>query len=562
MKIQLEDGTVLEVEDGLNEKDIEGIIDEYEADAVSSRKAAELEASNQRRDALLAQQEANADPTTAFDRVRPRYLDGVVGEGAGRSFDSAMMGWAEQSDDIFRGFRNLFADDSEEEKLNREAEAAEQFARNTYRGSNGLAADVGDIAASVPSMFLPGGLIVQSLLGGAEAALDHEAGDSQGLDMAVGTALSGTFGKMFDLAGRLVGNAYKGWRGDGDLGGQLGETQRKAADFAEREGIETLPSQRTGHTGREQYESRVESQPYGQRFRDIRDNQEAELNRIFFQRFGIDGATEYSDTVRRAVDEKITKTFSEVKADIPTTKSDEQFLDGAVEIGTRRTLTEEQVKVIDDVAMDVADGMDAQKLLDTRKQLQEAVVGNFNKGDSVYAGALRDLVDEIDNLVERTASAETAMKYADARDMSRMRMALEMGAGTNAKGELNQTSLANRLFKIYRNELGRGRGGLRPDTQRSVDAAQTASVFKTGVGNSGTATRKAGDFTQSAIDWGIRRPIANAYLEAPYLYGSFNPIGDLAKSASYNVGRNLSGGYGDAQDFVGGLFGLDAGEDR
>lgn len=554
MDIRLQDGAVISIPDGLSDEEINSIIDDYERDMEASQNAERKAASDKRRDDLLAQQEANADPTVAFDRVRPRYLDGVVGEDWGRSIDAGLMGWAEQADDLTRGFMRLFADDDEEARLDMEAEAAERFASDTYRGSNGLASDVGDFMTTAPTMFLPGGLIVQSLLGGAEAALDQESGDNQALDFGVGTVLSGTFGKMFDLAGRLVGNTYKSWRGDGELIGQLGETQRKAVDFADREGVETLPSQRTGHSGREQYESKVESQPYGQKFRDIRDNQEKELNRIFFQRFGIDGATEYSDSVRRAVDDKITSTFNEVKKDIPTTSSDDIFLDGATEITTRRTLDDGQIKMLEDIALDVADGMEANKLLDTRKQLQTAIVDAYNSGNSTFGNALRDMVDEIDNLVERTASAETALKYADARDMSRMRMALEMGAGTNAKGELNQTSLANRLFKIYRNELGRGRGGLDPRTQRSVDAAQTASVFKTGIGNSGTTTRRQGDLTETAMDWFVRRPIANTYLNRPYLYGSFDPIGELAKSASYNAGRNLSGGYGDAQDFVSGLF--------
>ena len=554
MRIQLADGTVLELPDGLEEKEIDEIIDEYESDAASSMDAEKLAASNQRRDDFIAQQEANADPQTQFDQVRPKYLDGIFGEGVGRSVDAGLMGWAEQADDLTRGFRNLFADEDESEQLAREAEAAEQFASDTYRGSNSFASGVGDFATTMPTMFLPGGLIVQSLLGGAEAMLDQEAGDSQGLDFGVGTLTSGVFGKAFDLAGRMMGNAYKGFRGEDGLTGSIGEQQQKAVEFAEREGVETLPSQRTGNSSMEQYEAKVESQPYGGKFRDIRDNQERELNRIFFQRFGIDGATEYSDSVRRAVDEKITNTFNDVKADIPTTSSDEAFLDGAIEITSRRTLTPDQVKGIEDIAMDVADGMDPQKLLDTRRQLQEAVVANYNKGDSVYGGALRDMVDEIDNLVERTAPTEVAMKYADARDMSRMRMALEMGAGTNAKGEVNHTSLANRLYKIYRNELGRGRGGLRPDTERSVDAARTASIFKSGVGNSGTTTRGTQDMTETFLDHAVRKPVSSTYLNAPYLYGSFDPIGDLAKSASYNAGRNLSTGYGGAQEFVSNLF--------
>ena len=557
--IRLENGHQIRVAAGLSDSELDALVAEYMAseDATDDvRTPAEQAASDKRRDDFLAQQEANSDPRVAFDQVRPGYIDSLVGEDAGRSFDAGMMGWGEQADDIIRGFKNLFSGEEESERLDLEAQAAEQFGQDTYRGSNGFATDVGEFATTAPTMFLPGRLLVQSLMGGAEAALDQNAGDNQLLDFGVGTATAGAFGRMFDLAGRLVGNAYKGFRGDGDLVGELGETQQKAVEFAEREGIDTLPSQRTGHSGREQYEAKVESQPYGQKFRDIRSNQEKEFNRIFFERFGVDGATEYSDTVRNAVDSRITKSFNEIKADIPTTSSDDIFLDGAVDITTRKTLTPEQVKILEDVALDVADGMPAQKLLDTRKQLQEAVVGNYNKGDSVYAGALRDMVDEIDNLVERTASADVALKYADARDMSRMRMALEMGSGTNAKGEVNHTSLANRLFKVYKNELGRGRGGLRPDTQRSVDAAQAASVFKTGVGNSGTSTRNQQDWTQTAADFLVRQPLANQYLRTPYLYGSFDPMGQLATSIANKAGNAASVGYDEGVESGANLLGI------
>lgn len=559
MRIELENGAVLEIPDGLSDSQVQAIVDDYAASGSSEgevRTPEEQAASDKRRDDFLAQQEANADPQARFDEVRPRYLDNILGEEAGRSFDAGMMGWAEQADDIIRGFKNLFADEEESERLDLEAQAAEQFGQDTYRGSNGFATDVGEFVTTAPTMFLPGRLLVQSLLGGAEAALDQNAGDNMGLDFGVGTATAGAFGKMFDLAGRLVGNAYKGFRGDGELVGELGETQRNAVDFAEREGIEMLPSQRTGHSGREQYESKVESQPYGQRFRDIRSDQEREFNRIFFERFGVDGATEYSDTVRAAVDGRINKAFNEVKAEIPTTSSDDIFLDGATEITTRRTLTPDQVRVLEETALDVADGMPAQQLLDTRKQLQEAVVDNYNNGNSVYAGALRDMVDEIDNLVERTASAEVALKYADARDMSRMRMALEMGASTNAKGEMNHTSLANRLFKIYKNELGRGRGGLRPDTQRSVDAARAASVFKTGVGNSGTSTRGMQDLSQTAMDLAVRGPASRLYLEAPYLYGSFDPMSKLATSIANKAGNAASVGYDEGVESGANLLGI------
>ena len=185
------------------------------------------------------------------------------------------------------------------------------------------------------------------------------------------------------------------------------------------------------------------------------------------------------------------------------------------------------------------------------------MVANFNSGDSVYASALRDLVDEIDNLVERTASAETALKYADARDMSRMRMALEMGAGTNAKGEVNHTSLANRLVQGLPQRTRKGSRRTAPRHRKKCRRGKDSVHLQDRIGNSGTQTRSNQNLTETAMDMGVRRPISDAYLKAPYLYGSFDPVGELAKLSSYNVGRNLSGGYGDAQDFVSNLFGYE-----
>ena len=68
-------------------------------------------------------------------------------------------------------------------------------------------------------MFLPGGLIVQSLLGGAGFALDQNAGDNMGLDFITGTATAGAFGKFFDMAGRLIKNT--GGKMFGDDGRRL-----------------------------------------------------------------------------------------------------------------------------------------------------------------------------------------------------------------------------------------------------------------------------------------------------------------------------------------------------
>ena len=81
-------------------------------------------------------------------------------------------------------------------------------------------------------------------------------------------------------------------------------------------------------------------------------------------------------------------------------------------------------------------------------------------------------------------------------------------------------------------------------------------MFKTGVGNSGTTTRGMQDLSQTAIDWGVRRPASNAYLAAPYLYGSFDPMSKLAESAANKAGNALSVGYDEGVESGANLLGI------
>ena len=84
---------------------------------------------------MFAGQTDWSDPTEAFDAARPQYLDGLIGEEAGRSFDAAMMGWGEQADGLIRGAQNAWAtltgNDEAQEQLDLEAAQANEF-RNKY----------------------------------------------------------------------------------------------------------------------------------------------------------------------------------------------------------------------------------------------------------------------------------------------------------------------------------------------------------------------------------------------------------------------------------------------
>jgi hypothetical protein len=91
-----------------------------------------------------------------FDRYRPRLADDYVGEDWGRSIDAAVMGAGEQIRSFQRGFENLnpFQTGAEEDELDRQAKAAENFAEAGYGTSNPIATSVGEFATTAPTMLL------------------------------------------------------------------------------------------------------------------------------------------------------------------------------------------------------------------------------------------------------------------------------------------------------------------------------------------------------------------------------------------------------------------------
>jgi hypothetical protein len=482
-----------------------------------------------------------------FDRYRPRLADGIVGEDFGRSLDAAVMGAGEQIRSFQRGLSNLnpFQTDEQDAELDRQAAAAEGFAEDGYGTSNPIATGVGEFGVTAPTMLLPGGLPAQMAYGAAEAGLDHSSGDNAVIDSAIGGVTTGIFGKAFDFAGRMLGNGAEAGvnavRGrQPRVPGQTADETKRLLKFAKDEGVNLSPAQRTRQRRQLQDEARMASQPSGQKLNDIWEEQDRQINQMVGDRFGIDDATDLNPDVMRQIDDTITKAYAEAEEGLTRTVGDDQFLSGAAEAATIRGLSDSQQKYLDDVAMDVAGGLDGKDVVRLRKEMQRAKK-NATTSNGDYADALDIMINQVDDLIERTAPTGVGAKFADARDMARVRMALEKSAAVVGKdGNINPRSLDTALGNIYKSEFKRGQGAVNEGTQRVFDAARLGTFLSSGIPNSGTATRTQMGWLDELKDATLGQARVDSYLKNPSLYGLFDPMGELAKATAYRGGREAS----------------------
>ena len=539
-KVRLENGRLISVPADATPEQIDLMVEEAEEAIYAEERAA-------RPPRPMDQRVGPADEREQFDRIRPGLVDDFVGENVGRSFDAGVMGMGEQIRSFQRGIFNLnpWQTDEQEYELDRQAAAAERFAEDSYGTSNPIATGAGEFATAAPTLALGGGIIPQMLYAGAEAAIDHSSEDNALADAGFAMGTAGVFGKAFDLVGRMFSNGGEAaidavtGRAAPRVSGQSAEETQRLLQVAEREGMNLTPAQVSRKRRQAQDEARMSSQPSGQRLHDMWEDQQAQINKMVADRFGIDNVDNFTPEVRRQIDEVITKAYKEAEEGLTRTTGDDRFLTNVAELAVDAGLTKAQKKQLDDYAMRVAEGMDGKSLVNLRKKL--AKQQNNNQGtNGDYADALKGLLNEIDDLIERTAPTGVAAKFADARDMARVRMALEKGAAIGNDGNLNGRSLNTALGNIFKGEYKRGRGHSRPDTQRVFDAASLSNFLSDGIPNSGTATREYKGIADRIIDkhWGEAN--VDFYLNNPRLYGLFDPMGELGRAAAYRGGREAS----------------------
>ena len=533
--------------------------------------------SDKRKEAAMEGMVDYSDPTERFDAARPGYIDGLVGEDAGRSFDAAVMGWGEQANDLIRGVKNIFADDEEEQQLDLEAAQAKEFRDQTYGESNPVATQVGEFLTTAPSMLAPGGLGMQMVYGGAETGLDHEAefvrdedgqikrdqdgnavtqGNNQALNAAVGAGTTGVFGLAFDFLGRAFKNAGDDvaeviGKGKPRVPGQSADETRRLMKFADENKVNMTPAQRSQNRAKLQAEARMASQPSGRVINEVKDQQMGKMNQMILDRFGIQGDS-FTPDVLAKMDDVINTGYDEVGEALTRTVGDDQFLTNTAELATDTALTAAQKKNLDSFAMQVAEGMDGKQLMNLRKKLQKQVKNNqAMNGD--YADALNSMVSEIDDLIMRGDTA-TGLKFKDVRDQARLRMALEKGAAIGKDGNINPRSLDTALNSIYKGEFQRGRGAANDATQRVFDTVRLGNLLDDGIPNSGTATRMDKGLLDAGIDTFIRQPTVEAYMAMPSLFSLFDPMGSMGRAVAHRAGRATNDDYEELKEKVDGLL--------
>lgn len=535
-KVRLQNGRVIAVPADSTDADIDRMVMEAEAEIEASRPPRPMD-----------QRIGPDSAEESFDGYRPRLVDDYVGEDFGRSVDAAVMGMGEQIQSFGRGIQNLnpFQTDEQEAELDRQALAAEQFAADGYGTSNPVATAAGEVLTTAPTWLLPGGLPAQMAYAGIEGGIDHSSGDNAILDSALSGATAGVFGKAFDMVGRMLGNSAEAGldavRGrTPQVPGQTNDETRRLLQVAKDEGVNLTPAQRTRQRRMAQDEARMSSQPSGQKIHDIWEEQQAQINQMVADRFGIDNASQLTPDVMNKIDEAVSKAYKEAEEGLTRTVGDDQFLSEAADIATMKGLKKGQKVYLDDVAMQIAEGVDGKDLVQIRKDLQR-LKKNAQVSNGDYADALHLMVENVDDLIERTAPTGVGARFADARDMARVQKALERTSGVIGNdGNINPRSFDTALGNIYKREYKRGHGAANEGTQRVFDAARLGNFLSDGTPNSGTATREYRSPLDRAIDktWGEAN--VDFYLNNPRLYGTFDPMAALPTKIANVAGREAA----------------------
>ena len=574
-----------DLQTALTNADAAGAEDDARAIAAELQSAMATKAeSDKRKEAVFADQVDFTDAEERFDAARPGYIDGVVGEDAGRSFDAATMGWGEQAGDIKRGFQNAWAtltgNDEAQNELDLEAAQANEFSEQTYGTSNPTATAVGEFATTAPTMLVPGGALAQMGMGGIEAGLDNEAefvrdedgnivvdsagnqvtrSNNQALNAVVGAGTTGIFGMAFDFLGRAFKNVGEDvvdavGKGRPRVSGQSADETRRLIKFADDNNVNMTPAQRSQKRAKLQNEARMTSRPSGQAISDAKDQQMGRMNQMLLDRYGIKGDSFTPDVVAQ-MDKVINAGYKEVGDALTRTVGDEQFLTGAAELATDGALTAAQKSNLDDFAMQVAEGMDGTQLINLRKKLGKQAKNNrAMNGD--YADALDGMTDQLDDLIARTQPAEVGLKFRDVRDQARLRMALEKGVAIGKDGNINPRSLDTALNSIYKGEYKRGRGAANEATQSVFDTVRLGNLLDDGIPNSGTATRIDNGWVDRRIDDLVTQPKVDAYMAMPSLFNLLDPMGKTGRSVAYRAGRGTNDDYEELKGKVDNILGV------
>lgn len=385
---------------------------------------------------------------------------------------AALIGAGRTVDKFVTGVGDLFASDAQQAATARE-QKANDLAYGQLQDEFPVATTVGEIAGYAPTMMVPGGMAAQTAVGGLSGAAMYNTPEDRvkqgSIDAAISAAPYGV-GKVLTKA--------------------MG-AQSRLANRANDLNWKLTPGEQLNSPALRNIEASMESfPPTAGPLRKLKEPRQAAMNKVALKGMGEEG-TDFASNELLSARARIGEVFDN------TIKSnsfplDDDFITALAETEgkARGGLLGggDTSKIIDNVLEMGAKGdgtVSGEQLQGWRTTLQTAA-SKAHRSDTAtkeYADALDDMVNSIDDLVERNLSADDLAAWKQAREQWTVIKKLEKSKAINEAGDVSGRKLANSLNA--QDVQGYYRGG---NTSDLYDAARLSKRYPP-MGDSGTASR-------------------------------------------------------------------------
>lgn len=341
------------------------------------------------------------------------------------------------------------------------------------------------------------------------------------------------------------------------------ETRDIRVREAENLGFELTPGMRAGKGPFEKLEAAAESMPYTSGALDgLKARNYQRLQNLIARSIGIPDASDLGAENLARAEQQISARFADVLQEvdraggIPAREVKNAADDALEELsGLGRDLpgrrVVDEIKAVLEAAPDDAalTGLEARRWRTYLNRRYRAF--SANEGDEASADLVEQVMNGLDDAIERRVPREMRGTYRAARQQWRMLIALRRGVGVRDDGMLNLRTFSNNAKRIFRAEMRGRMGNLAPELRDALVATRAMSALTSAFPDSGTATRLAG---QMALNAPVRTAAATfgaslgGDLYAKTLGGGslartaakLGPVWPAAPTAAGAVGRALA----------------------
>lgn len=373
------------------------------------------------------------------------------------------------------------------------------------------------ILTAAPLSAIPGANTYTgaALIGGGFGSLTPTtANDSRLLNTGVGAGLG--------IAGKYAGDTLGRWlasrRSTTIPVNELTPAQEQAAQAGEQIGMQLPPGQASGNKALQQFEAKLESQPWTSGpFNAIKRNNQEVLNSQWAQQIGETGNSLDATVLGRAND-RLGQVFEGIRdpsrvltvnpqATSTAIDTIDQDVQGLIPGSIRDNALVRQLETVTS-----SGSINGEQLGSLSSKLGKAAFKQMTtpSGDRDLGQALYAVKDHVDDLVEQTLNPQELAQYTAARGQYRNLMTLtsRIGIVNPSTGNVSGANLANKLQQSDRSGFLFGN-----NQSDAYNAARFAQAFKPVVGDSGTATRT---WNLADLPLGIPSNLAaRAYLTGP-----------------------------------------------